>query len=144
MCQIFIALAGGALVITEQLAAMAATTHQYVAVVLAMEGMFSNVGGGIGSTLASAIWTGTFPNELQKFLPASAQKDYLKIYESLDVQLSYPMGSPTRIGINKAYGESQKYMLIASTAVLVIAIGAVIAWRDINVKNHKQVKGRVW
>jgi hypothetical protein len=35
--QIFIALGGGALVICEQLAAMAATSHQYVAVVLAVE-----------------------------------------------------------------------------------------------------------
>jgi hypothetical protein len=37
MSQIFIAFAGGAIVITEQIAAMAATTHQYVAVVLDRE-----------------------------------------------------------------------------------------------------------
>ncbi len=51
MCQIFIALGGGALVICEQLAAMAATTHQYIAVVIALEGMFSNVGGAIGESV---------------------------------------------------------------------------------------------
>jgi len=58
MCQIFIAFAGGTLVICEQLAAMAATSHQLVAVVLAVEGMYSNIGGAIGSTVAAAVWTG--------------------------------------------------------------------------------------
>ena len=50
MCQIFIAFAGGTLVITEQIAVMAATTHQYVAVVLAVQYMFSSIGGAIGQT----------------------------------------------------------------------------------------------
>jgi hypothetical protein len=55
MCQIFIAFSGGTLVICEQIAVMAASTHQYVAVVFAVEGMFSNIGGAIGSTVAAAI-----------------------------------------------------------------------------------------
>ena len=143
MCQIFIALAGGAIVITEQLAAMAATSHQYVAVVLAVEGMFSSIGGAIGSTVAAAMWTGIFPKRLRRYLPEATRGDYLSIYEDITVQLSYPVGSPTRDAINRAYGDSQKWMLVASTAVLVIAIGAVLMWRDINVKNYKQVKGRV-
>ncbi|KAK3700369.1 MFS siderochrome iron transporter 1 [Vermiconidia calcicola] len=144
MCQIFIALGGGALVITEQLAAMAATSHQYVAVVLAVEGMFASVGGAIGSTVAAAIWTGTFPGLLQEYLPASAQGDYLTIYADITEQLSYPVGSPTRDAINRAYGESQRYMLIAAATILIAGVFAVLAWRDLNVKNHKQVKGRVF
>jgi hypothetical protein len=35
-------------------------------------------------------------------------------------------------------------MLIASSTVLVIAIAAVIVWRDIDVSKFKQVAGRVW
>lgn len=144
MCQIFIALSGGALVITEQLAAMAATSHQYVAVVLAIEGMFSNIGGAIGSTISAAIWTGTFPEALERRLPASAQDSLLEIYGDLTTQLSYPKGSPTRTAIDASYGEAQKYMLIGATAILALAIVAVLMWRDINVKNFKQVKGMVW
>lgn len=144
MCQIFIAFGGGALVICEQLAAMAATSHQYVAVVLALEGMFSSVGGAIGSTIAAAIWTSTFSQGLLQHLPPLTRPDYLTIYGDLEEQLSYPVGSPTRTAINAAYGESQRYMLIASTTVLVFAVGGVLAWRDINVKNFKQVKGRVF
>jgi hypothetical protein len=144
MCQIFIAPSGGALVIREQVAAMAATIHQYVAVVLAIEGMFSNVGGAIGSTIAAAIWTGTFPEALQRRLPATAHTALVNIYGDLETQLSYPKGSPTRIAIDAAYGEARKYMLTSATAILALPIVAVIMWRDINVRQFKQVKGMVW
>lgn len=143
MCQIFIAFSGGTLVICEQMAAMAATTHQYVAVVLAVEGMFSSIGGAIGSTVAAAIWTGVFPKRLAEYLPEEAQANLTMIYGDLVTQLSYPVGSPTRTAINHAYGDAQKLMIIAATAVLAIAVVAVAFWRDIKVKDFKQVKGTV-
>lgn len=143
MCQIFIAFAGGTLVIAEQTAVMAATSHANVAVVLALEGMFSNVGGAIGSTIAAAIWTGIFPKSLAEYLPEEEQGNLQTIYGDLATQLSYPVGSPTRNAIRQAYGDAQKYMLTAATAILVIAIFAAAVWRDIRVKDFKQVKGRV-
>lgn len=143
MCQIFIAFGGGALVICEQIAAMAATTQQYVAVVLAIEGVFANVGGAIGSTIAAAIWTATFPTKLATYLPAESQADFASIYGDLSVQLSYERGSATRIAIETAYGDAQKNMLIAATAVTVVAIAAVAIWRDIKVKDFRQVTGNV-
>lgn len=108
MSQIFIAFAGGAIVITEQIAAMAATTHQYVAVVLAIEGMFSSVGGAIGSSASAAIWTGVFPANLARYLPTEAQGNLGDIYAALPVQSSYPKGTPNRYAIEQAYGESHK------------------------------------
>jgi len=144
MCQIFIAFSGGTLVICEQMAAMAATSHQYIAVVLAIEGMFSSVGGAIGSTVAAAIWTGIFPVRLAEYLPADAQANLTSIYGSIDVQTSYAVGSDTRNAINHAYADAQKYMIIASTTVLVLAIVSVAVWRDIKVKDFKQVKGMVF
>ncbi|KAF2007490.1 siderophore iron transporter mirB [Amniculicola lignicola CBS 123094] len=143
MCQIFIAFAGGACVITEQIAVMAATDHQYVAVVLALEGMFSSVGGGIGSSVAAAIWTGVFPKRIVEYLPESEKKNAVLIYGSLVQQLSYPKGTPARMAIERAYGDAQKYMLIGATCVLSLGIAAVLVWRDIKVKDFKQTKGRV-
>lgn len=143
MCQIFIAFAGGTCVICEEMAVMAATSHQYVAVVLAVEYMFSSIGGAIGSTIAAAIWTGVFPQKLGEYLPPESQANLTSIYGDLTVQLSYPVGSPTRIAIAKAYGEAQKYMLTAATAVLAISLVSVAFWRDIKVKDFKQVKGNV-
>jgi MFS family permease len=143
MCQIFIAFSGGTLVICEQMAVMAAVSHQHVAVVLAIEGMFSSIGGAIGSTVASAIWTGVFPVKLREFLPAETKADWATIYGSLTEQLSYPVGSPTRDAINRAYGHAQRDMLIAATCIQVLSIIAVAFWRDIKVKDFKQVKGLV-
>lgn len=143
MCQIFIAFAGGTLVICEEIAVMAATSHQYIAVVLAIEGMFANVGGAIGATIAGAIWTGIFPVKLKEYLPADAQGNFTKIYGDLATQISYPYGSETRNAIAHAYGDAQRYMLIASTAILILALGSVAVWRDIKVKDFKQTKGNV-
>ncbi|KAK2802390.1 MFS siderochrome iron transporter 1 [Emmonsiellopsis sp. PD_5] len=143
MCQIFIAFAGGTIVITEQMAVMAATSHQYVAVVLALESMFANVGGAIGLTIASAIWTGVFPKKLGEYLPAEQQANLTTIYGDLKVQKSFAVGSPARDAINQAYGDAQKAMLIGGTAVLAISLAGAAMWRDIKVKDFKQVRGRV-
>ncbi|KAM0701055.1 hypothetical protein Q7P35_011416 [Cladosporium inversicolor] len=143
MCQLFIAFGGGTLVITQQVGAMAATTHQYIAVVLAMLSIFNSIGGAIGSSVAGAIWGGTFTEDLARFLPAESVADAPLIAGNLTMQLSYPVGSPTRIGIQNAYGNSQRIMLIAATAITVLGFPAVAIWRAIDTRKRKQVKGRV-
>lgn len=144
MCQIFIAFSGGTLVICEQMAVMAAASHQQIAVVLAIESMFSSIGGAIGSTVASAIWMGVFPVRLMEYLPEESVGNFSMIYEDLTVQTSYPIGSATRDAINRAYGDAQRYMLIAATCILVLSVGSVAVWRDYRVKDVKQVKGWVF
>ncbi|KOS18443.1 Siderophore iron transporter mirB [Escovopsis weberi] len=144
MCQIFIAFAGGTIVICEQTAVMAATSHQFVAVVLAIEAMASAIGGAIGLTVSAAVWQSVFPKRLREYLPESELPNFQSIYSSLEVQLSYPMGSPTRVAIQKAYGAGQRMMLIAATAVFALGLAGVMMWRDINVKGRKQVKGMVF
>ena len=143
MCQIFIAFSGGTLVICEQMAVMAAAKHEHIAVVLAIESMFTQIGSALGSTISAAIWTGTFPVALAAYLPASEQVNLSDIYEMLTVQLSYPVGSSTRDAINRAYGDGQRWMLTAGTTVLLVGIAATAVWRDYRVKDFKQVKGTV-
>lgn len=122
---------------------MAATTHQYVAVVLAIQDMFLSVGGAIGSTVSTAVWTGTFRDNLLRFLPPGEHASVDLIYQELGQQLSYPIGSPERLGIQKAYGESQKWQLTAAVASLSLMIPCVLAWRNYHLRDHKQVKGTV-
>ncbi|KAF2643168.1 MFS general substrate transporter [Massarina eburnea CBS 473.64] len=143
MCQIFIAFAGGACVIAEQIAMMSAADRRFVTVVLALEGMFTSVFGGVGSSIASAIWIGVFPNRLAKYLPLESQKNATAIFASLNTQLSYPKGDPTRKAIDNAYGDAQMYMCTASCAVLMIGIFATTMWKDISVMDTKQPKGMV-
>lgn len=141
MCQIFISFSGGALVITEQMAVMAAVGPENVATVLALEALFTAVGGAVGPSISGAIWTNTLPGALEQYLPASAKGQASEIYASLVTQLSYEWGSPEREGIIEAYAYTQRYMCIAATAVLVLAFFWVLMWRDIRVKDFKQPAG---
>jgi hypothetical protein len=143
MCQLFIAFGGGTLVICEQVGAMAATTHQYIAVVLAILSVFTSIGGAIGQSIAGAVWGGTFSSDLARFLPPESQSNATVIAGDITVQLSYPLGDPTRSGIQNAYGNSQRLMLIAAAAITALGFPAVFMWRAIDTRKRKQVKGRV-
>lgn len=141
MTQIFVAFAGGPLVIAAEMSMMSPSSHQHIAVILAILDLFGSVGTAVGSTVAAAIWTGTFKDALRKYLPATAPID--QIFKSLYIQLAYPAGSPNRIGIAKAYSDSQRYMLITSVCALVAGWACTFIWRDIKLKNLKQNRGLV-
>ena len=144
MCQIFISFAAGTIIICDEIAIMAAASHQHIAVVLAVLGMFGNIGGAVGLTIAAAIWQDILPKKLTEYLPASELPNLPTIYEDITVQLSYAVGSPARIAIQRAYGDAQMMMLIAGTAVWALGIVAVVMWRDIRIIGIKQTKGHVF
>ncbi|CAM1509773.1 Fc.00g001080.m01.CDS01 [Cosmosporella sp. VM-42] len=144
MCQIFISIAAGTIMVCDEIAILAAASHQYVAVCLAVLGMFGNIGGAIGLTVASAIWQDIFPRRLMKYLPAEELPNLNKIYANISTQLSYPIGSETRIAIQHAYGDAQIRMLAVGTGVWAAGFIGVLIWRDINVIGIKQSKGHVW
>ncbi|OAQ97707.1 hypothetical protein LLEC1_03194 [Akanthomyces lecanii] len=141
MTQIFVAFAGGPIVVAGEMAMMAPSDHQHVAVVIAILDLFASIGSAIGSTISGAIWTGTFENELAKRLPSDAPID--SIYGRIEVQLGYEEGSAIRAGIADAYSASQRYMLATSVCFLAVAWACVWMWRDINIHKKKQVKGNV-
>ena len=141
MCQIFIAFGGGTLVICEQMTVMAVSKQSDIAAVIAMEGAIISIGSSIGSTIAEAMWTGIFPEKLLQLLPASALPDFADIYGSLTTQTSFPKGSPTRNAIDRAYGDTQRLMLITATCLYSITLVSVLFWRNVNVKEIKQISG---
>ncbi|KAJ5516997.1 hypothetical protein N7527_008557 [Penicillium freii] len=141
MTQIFVAFAGGTTVICGELAMMAPSDHQHIAVILAMLNLFGSIGSAIGSTVSAAIWTSEFPKALAKYVPAEV--NVATVYSDITAQLSYAWGSPARNAIAHAYGDAQRYMLITSVCMLVVAWGCTAMWRDIEIKDIKQVKGRV-
>lgn len=128
MCQIFIAFGGGTLVICEQMTVQAVSKHQEIPALLAVEGLVASVGGSIGLSIASAMWQGIFPKKLARYLPADAQPRLADIYGSIDIQSSYPLGSDTRNAINRAYGDTQRLMLIASTCLYSITWVSTLFW----------------
>ncbi|KAJ6099889.1 hypothetical protein N7467_001424 [Penicillium canescens] len=144
MCQIFISIGGSVFIIVEQLSILAAVDHQHVATVLALLNVVGTVGDAAGSTICGAIWTNTFYKALQTRLPDSAIDNIDLIYEDLPTQLSYPVGSPTRLAIQSAYGYSQTRMLAAGTGLMGLCIFWTLMIRNIDLNKVKQTKGVVF
>lgn len=132
MCEVLGSVAGGTFVMIEQIAVMASVPHRDVAVGIALLNLITSVGGAIGQSISGAIWTNLMPSKLSKYLPEELQADALTIYGDITQQLAFPWGSPEREAIVKAYGETQKVMLIAS----VVALAGPIAWITL-MKNHR-------
>ncbi|KAJ5793644.1 Major facilitator superfamily domain general substrate transporter [Penicillium paradoxum] len=143
MCQIFIAFAGGMLVIGEQMAVMCASDREGIPMMISLVSLFSNLGGAIGYAVSAAIYTNTFPQGLRDALPDSAKDQWSTIYDGGWVtQMTYLPGTPERDAINFAYGYSQKYGCIAATAILALAVPCIGVWRHYRV-DKEQNKGTV-
>ncbi|KAE8165450.1 major facilitator superfamily domain-containing protein [Aspergillus tamarii] len=144
LCEVFKALAGGTLVICQQMAAMATGGHESVAVSFALVGLFTKLGGGIGSAISGAIWTGTVPFYLEKYLPPEKRYKAAELYGSIEEVVSYPIGTPERDATIQAYGVAQRRMLIAGLSILPLAVASILMWRDIRLKKLSQVRGTVF
>lgn len=65
------------------------------------------------------------------------------IYSDITQQLSYEWGSPTRLEVQRSYGDTWRYFLIAGVSTWVLGLVAILVWKDMDVKGIKQNKGHV-
>jgi hypothetical protein len=143
MCQTFIAFGGGTLVISQDMAVMAASDREGVPMMPSMIGLFSSLGGAIGNAASATIFSNTFPSVLRDALPAGSKSEYLEIYLGGYLkQLEYPVGCEIRTAINQAYGQYMKYGCIAAVAVMALGLPAIAIWRNYRV-DKKQNKGEM-
>ncbi|CCU75688.1 GPI-anchored cell wall beta-1,3-endoglucanase/siderophore iron transporter [Blumeria hordei DH14] len=140
ICQVLIACSSGGLVISEQMSVMMACPHRMVAVPLALLALFSSLGGAIGTTISTTIFTHRFTAALTKALPGNETLNAL-LYGDLDVQLSYPFGSPERDAVIYAYGQSMLYQTIGGTLALAPCLGFVAVWKNFQLKDLPGVRG---
>ncbi|QYS95456.1 MFS domain-containing protein [Trichoderma simmonsii] len=136
--QIFISIAAGIIMVCDEVAILAAAPNHDAAVCLAVLGLFGNIGGAIGLTIASTVWQNIFRKKLIAFVPIEELPNVAKIYADLSTQLSYPIGSDTRIAIQHAYEDTQGKLLAIAMAVWAGGFMAVVMWRNINVININQ------
>ncbi|KAL7919997.1 major facilitator superfamily domain-containing protein [Trichoderma austrokoningii] len=127
MCQVFISLAAGIIMITPEIAALSIASHQHIAVVLAIVSMFSSIGGAMGYTIAGIIWQSTFPSKLALYLPEEEMPNLMIIYGSLEIQLNYAIGTPARLAIQQAYADTQAKIHVAGTAIWALGFIALKA-----------------
>jgi len=142
MCQVFLAMGGGTIIVCQQVGVLATSTHNNAAAVLGLLGVFGNIGGSVGNAISGAIWTHTLPGALQRTLPADV--DWEEVYNSLDVQTDYPMGSEIRTAIMNAYAESQRNLVIAGTAIMALALVWTLMIKNTNLAKVEQVKGMLF
>ena len=103
-----------------------------------------NIGGAVGNTISGAIWTNMFEKALKRNLPPASQSKLVDIYSSLDVQLEYAVGSPTRSALQESYGYAQAKMLAAGTGKMGLALIWMFLIKNVNVGKVEQVKGMVF
>ncbi|CAO3588871.1 unnamed protein product [Absidia cylindrospora] len=144
MCQVFTSIGGSVFIIVEQLAILAAVDHQHVAAALGLLSVVGTVADAMGATICGAIWANTFQSALVQYLPEEALSNLDLIYEDLPTQLSYEVGSPTRLAIQEAYGYAQTRMLAAGTGIMGLAIIWTFLIRNIDLTKVAQVKGTVF
>jgi len=144
MCQVFISVGGSIFIIIEQLAILAAVDHQHVAAALALLSVVGTVGDALGATISGAIWTNTFYKALESRLPTDALANIDDIYDTLDTQLSYDVGSATRLAIQSAYAYSQTRMLAAGVGIMSLAFIWIVLIKNINVGKMTQTKGMIF
>jgi hypothetical protein len=144
MCVIFMGIGGGTVTLCEQIAVLSVSSHNNAAAVLGLLGVFGNIGGGVGSAISGAIWTHTFPQYLEKYLPEESMDAFADIYGDLDVQLSYDFGTPTRDAIIQAYAHTQRIMLIATLCVMVLCLFWSFMIKNVNLAKVNQTKGRLF
>ncbi|KAF5238436.1 hypothetical protein FAUST_5493 [Fusarium austroamericanum] len=144
MSQLILAVGSGSIMITAEIAILAAVNdQQYFAVAIALVSMCSSIGQAVGLTVSSAIWQDVIPRKLAEYLPAEDLPNLPIIAADIVTQLSFPVGSPTRLAIQHAYGDAHKLLFIAGTAAWVLGFMGTLMWKNINIKNIKQTKGRV-
>ncbi|KAF7553465.1 hypothetical protein G7Z17_g3593 [Cylindrodendrum hubeiense] len=144
MCEIFISMAGSVFILCMQLAVLAAVDHQHIAAALATLFVAGSIGGAVGNTISGSIWTNTFKGALTRNLPNLNATEILLVYGDLTTQLSYPVGSEERLGIQKAYGYAQTRMLAAGTGLMVLSFIWVFMMKNLNVAKMSQTKGTVF
>ncbi|EFX05040.1 siderochrome-iron transporter [Grosmannia clavigera kw1407] len=141
MCQIFIAFGGGTLVIANSMAVMAAADRDGVPLLLALLALCNSLGGAVGTAVCNAINSNTFVDALRERIDNETLVQAL-YNGGATYQMTYLPGDPIREATNYAWGWSQKWNCVSSTAILVLGIPAIMVWKNYSV-DKKQNKGNV-
>ncbi|EDN10829.1 siderophore iron transporter mirC [Histoplasma mississippiense (nom. inval.)] len=137
--QTVIGLGAGLLNVPVQLGVQASANHQDVAAATAMFLTSLEMGGAVGSAISGAVWTSSIPKKLSLYLPAESQGDAKEIFGKLTKALSYPLGSATRIAINRAYDETFRKLLAIAVCLTIPLIPLSLLMVDYKLDNMDSV-----
>ncbi|PGH13235.1 siderophore iron transporter mirC [Helicocarpus griseus UAMH5409] len=140
--QAVIGMGAGLLNVPVQLGVQASSKHQEVAAATAMFLTSLEMGGAVGSAVSGAVWTSSVPKKLALYLPAESQGDAKEIFGKLTKALEYPLGSATRIAINRAYDETFRKILTIAVCMTIPLIPLSLLMSNYKLdKMESHVKG---
>lgn len=148
MTQVFVGVGTALFAVSGQLAVMATVSHQEVAVVIAVWGMFGSIGASIGFAVAGALWTNIFPAQLYARLPEGSKDMAAVIFADIKMQAEFLDGTPEREAVVGAYAHVQRMMVITGACLMPLVLASIFIWRNVNVKKleerKKQTEGNIF
>ena len=84
------------------------------------------MGNALRSTAAGAIYTNSLRERLVFHFPSATTQDVDEVFNTIS-EVAYPMGSPARLAINRAYSDVMRYRTLAALGASVG--GVLIVWR---------------
>jgi hypothetical protein len=125
---------------------MAVVSHQEIAVVTAVWGLFGSIGAAVGFAIAGGMWNNILQSQIYARLPEESKHLSASIFSSLVTQMSYEDGTAERAAIVGAYGNVQRKMVIVGVCLTPICVLCTYFWRNVNVKKllKEQTAGNVW
>ncbi|KAM0664855.1 hypothetical protein ACQRIT_000485 [Beauveria bassiana] len=124
------------------IAIMAPVTHQYIAVVNAIAGLFGGVGAAIGIAIAGAMWNNMIPDQLYQRLPEASKANTSIIFGDITIQQSFLDGTPERDAVVGSYAHVMRLMVIAGAAFMPLCLVCVFSWKNINVRKIEEEQGK--
>ncbi|EAT78310.1 hypothetical protein HBI56_232170 [Parastagonospora nodorum] len=149
LTQVIVGIGTGIFSICAQLAVMVPVTHQEIAAVVALWGLFGSFGSSIGFAIAGAMWNNILPAQLYERLPEASKMNATIIFGDIETQISFLDGTPERDAVVGAYQHVMRLMLITGVCLVPCCLGSIYLWKNVNVRKleeekGKQTKGTVW
>ncbi|CAO2655514.1 Nn.00g043170.m01.CDS01 [Neocucurbitaria sp. VM-36] len=142
LTQVLVGLGTGIFATCAQLAVMVPISHQEIAAITALWGLFGSFGASIGSAIAGAMWNNILPTELYNRLPEASKANSSLIFGDIALQMSFLDGTPERDAIVGAYGHVQRLMVIAGSCLVPVCLASIYLWKNINVRKLEEEKGK--
>ncbi|RMZ75262.1 hypothetical protein DV737_g5385, partial [Chaetothyriales sp. CBS 132003] len=142
LTQILVGLGSALFTVCGQLAVMAPLTHQQLAVVNALSGLFGGVGAAIGLAIAGAMRNKILPKELYRRLPADSKDQAGTIFGNMVVQMSFESDTPARAAMVASYSHVMRLMVIAGACLMPSCLISILVWKKINVKKLEEERGK--
>lgn len=129
----FLGFGAGFFTYSTQVSIASVTNHEHMAIVISIYLASYNIGSAIGSAISGAVWTNTlYKNLVKQYTRAGLSTDLATAAYSdpFTFAVNYTWGTPERIPLVLAYGETQKILCACALGLSFFLLIDVMFLRD--------------